>query len=197
MVFNNSGTLNLNAGTMRFFSGTQGPTGTVQVASGATFQHDAASTVGNMITAGNLVLADRTLTVFSDYNNANFGVGNAFNRRANVSTTGIGNRLIAAGDANQGITGANISNGTSTTPTLAIGNLRVGANTYTYNIANVGTTGPALRGAIQTNVNGANISDARLSGNGVTAGNWGPLAPETRSRAMSPSRWPPRVSTHR
>ncbi len=31
-----------------------------------------------------------------------------------------------------------------------IGNVRVGANTYTYNIANVGTTGPALRGAIQT-----------------------------------------------
>ena len=71
---------------MRFVSGTQGPTGTVHVASGATFQHDAASTVGNMITAGNLALADRTLTVFSDYNNANFGVGNGFNRRANVST---------------------------------------------------------------------------------------------------------------
>src|SRR5678815_1911831 len=37
VVFNNSGTLNLDAGTMRFVSGTQGPTGTVKVASGATF----------------------------------------------------------------------------------------------------------------------------------------------------------------
>ncbi len=84
VVFNNSGTLNLNAGTMRFVSGTQGPTGTVQVASGATFQHDAASTVGNMITAGNLVLAGQTLTVFSDYNNANFG----------AATTSTGERTL-------------------------------------------------------------------------------------------------------
>jgi len=176
VVFNNSGTVNLNTGTMRFVSGTQGPTGTVRVASGATFQHDAASTVGNMITAGNLVLADRTLTVHIDYDNANFGVGNAFNRRANVSVTGTGNRLIAAGDANQGITGANVANGTSANPTLVIGNVRVGANTFTYDIANVGTTGPALRGAIQTGVNGGNITDPRLSGSGVTAGNWGPVA---------------------
>ena len=176
VVFNNSGTLNLNAGTMRFVSGTQGPTGTVQVASGATFQHDAASTVGNMITAGNLVLADRTLTVFSDYNNANFGSGDNFNRRANVTTTGTGNRLIAAGDANQGLSGANIINGNTTTPTITIGNVRVGANTFTYDIANTGTTGPSLRGAIQTGVNGGNITDARLSGSGVTAGNWGPVA---------------------
>ncbi|HQR72047.1 MAG TPA: hypothetical protein PLE54_15690, partial [Burkholderiaceae bacterium] len=175
VVFNNSGTLNLNSGTMRFVSGTQGPTGTVNVASGATFQHDAASTVGNLITAGNLVLAGSTVTVFIDYNNANFGVGDAFNRRANVSTTGAGNRLVAAGDANQGINGANIANGTSANPTLVIGNVRVGANTFNYDIANVGTTGPALRGAIQTGVNGANISDARLSGSGVTAGNWGPV----------------------
>ena len=46
------------------------------------------STVGNMITAGNPGLADRTLTVHIDYDNANFGVGNAFNRRANVTTSG-------------------------------------------------------------------------------------------------------------
>ena len=46
--FNNSGTLNLNAGTMRFVSGTQGPTGTIRVASGATYQHDVASSAGRM-----------------------------------------------------------------------------------------------------------------------------------------------------
>jgi hypothetical protein len=176
VVFNNSGTVNLNAGTMSFVSGTQGPTGTVRVASGATFQHGAASTVGNMVTAGNLALGDRTLTVFNDYDNANFGVGNAFNRRANVSTTGTGNRLLAAGDANQGLTGAGISGGNTATPTIQIGNVHVGANTFTYNIANTGSAGPALRGAIQDAANGGNITDARLSGNGVQAGNWGPVA---------------------
>ncbi len=45
-----------------------------------------------------------------------------------------------------------------------------------YQIANAGSNGPALRGAIQTTGSGANISDARLSGAGVTAGNYGPVA---------------------
>ena len=174
--FNNSGTLNLDAGTMRFVSGTQGPTGTVRVASGATYQHDVASTMGTLVTAGTLNLGTDTLTVFRDYDNANFGSGNAFNRRANVVTTGTGNRLIAGGDANQGISGATVTNGNTATPTIVIGNVHVGSTTYTYNIANTGTTGPALRGAIQTSVNGGNITDPRLSGSGVSAGNWGPIA---------------------
>jgi hypothetical protein len=178
VVFNNAGTLNIDAGTMRFFSGTKGPTGTVKVASGATFQEDAASTVGNLITAGTEVLGTQTLTVHLDYDNANFGVGNAFNRRANVNVTagGPAQRLLAAGDANQGVTGIGITNGVTTNPVLTIGNVHVGANTFGYDITNTGSTGPALRGAIQTNVNGANLTDPRLSGNGVTAGNWGPLA---------------------
>ena len=176
VVFNNSGTLNIDAGTMRFTSGTQGPTGTVRVASGATYQHDANSTIGTLTTAGTLNLGLNTLTISRDYDNANFGSGNAFNRRANVITSGAGNRLIAAGDANQGISGAGVVNGNTAAPTLTIGNVHVGSTTYTYNIANTGTTGPALRGAVQTSVNGGNVTDPRLSGSGVTAGNWGPIA---------------------
>ena len=80
-----------------------------------------------------------TLTISADYDNANFGSGNAFNRRANVVTTGAGNRLIAAGDANQGISGAGVVNGNTATPTLMIGNVHVGSTTYTYNIANTGS----------------------------------------------------------
>jgi hypothetical protein len=132
--------------------------------------------MGTLHTAGTLNLGANTLTIFGDYDNANFGSGNAFNRRANVVTTGTGNRLLAGGDANQGIAGANVVNGNTATPTVLIGNVHVGGTTYSYNIANTGTTGPALRGAIQTTVNGGNITDPRLSGNGVTAGNWGPLA---------------------
>lgn len=175
--FVNAGTVNVNAGTMYFASGTQGPTGTVRVASGATFQiANANSSVGKLITAGNTALTDRTLTVYGDYDNANFGSGNAFNRRANVTTTGAATpRLLAAGDANQGLSGAGISNGNTAAPTLQLGNVHVGANTYTYHINNTGATGPALRGAIQTAVNGGNMTDARLSGSGVQEGNFGPI----------------------
>ncbi|HYP68750.1 MAG TPA: choice-of-anchor D domain-containing protein, partial [Thiobacillaceae bacterium] len=173
VVFNNSGIVNLNAGVMDFVSGTQGPTGTIQVASGATFQQEAASTVGNMITAGTLALSNRNLTVFIDYNNANFGVGNSFNPRANVTGTGL---ILAAPNVAQVVTGMGVTNGGTTTPTLTIGNVHVGANTFNYQIANTGTTGPALRGALQTAVNSGNITDARLSGSGVTASNFGPVA---------------------
>lgn len=180
--FQNSGTVNINAGTMTFGSGTQGPTGTVQVASGATYQHGANSTVGRMVTAGTLALSTRSLTVHIDYDNANFGVGNAFDARANVTGTG---QILAAGTAaaTQRITGAglpagsSLSGGDGATPILTIGNVHVGANALVYQVSNANIGGPALRGAIQTTVGGANISDARLSGSGVSAGNFGPIAP--------------------
>ena len=165
---------------MRFTTnGTQG-TGTLRT-SGGILEIQGASTTGNLFhntnTANSLILGANTITVGSDYDNANFGVGNAFNRRANVSTTGTGARLLAGGDANQGLSGAGIVNGNTTSPSIVVGNVHVGATTYTYNINNTGTTGPALRGAIQNAVNGGNISDARLSGNGVLSSNWGPVAP--------------------
>lgn len=177
VVFNNSGTLNLNAGTMRFVSGTQGPGGIINVASGATYQQDTTSTAGFLNTAGTLNVGSSTLTVFGDYNNANFGSGDAFNRRANVVTSGSGNRILAGGDANQGLSGVIVANGNTATPTLTIGNVHVGSTTYSYDIVNTGTSGPALRGAVQTGANGGHVTDPRLSGSGVTAGNWGPLAP--------------------
>ena len=179
--FSNSGTVNIDAGTMRFVSGTQGTTGAFRVASGATFQHDAVSSVGSLITAGTTALSNRNLTVFGDYDNANFGVGNAFNARANVTGTGLINAAGTPATA-QVLAGANLpigsslTGGTTATPTLTIGNVRVGDNLLGYQIANNNAGGPALRGAIQTTVGGANISDPRLSGSGVTAANFGPIA---------------------
>jgi hypothetical protein len=77
------------------------------------------------------------------------------------------------------ITGPKVSGGTTTTPTLNLGTVHVGDST-TYQIANQGTAAsPSLRGAIQTDVNGGNITGSLLTGTGVTAENFGPIAPGT------------------
>src|SRR3984893_8422383 len=54
------------------------------------------------------------------------------------------------------------------------------SDSTTYKIANQGTAAnPSLRGAIETSVNGGNITGGLLSGTGVTAANFGPMAPGT------------------
>ncbi|MFT3820004.1 MAG: choice-of-anchor D domain-containing protein [Rubrivivax sp.] len=181
VAFNNSGAVQADSGVLQFNRGVQGPTGSITIGSAGAVTLVADSTVGrlqhNGTAATSLNLGLQTLTVYTDYDNAGFGSGDAFNRRANVLVTGAATpRLLAAGDVNQALTGAAIVNGNGTTPTLVIGNVHVGSTTFTYDITNTGSSGPALRGAIQTGVNGASITDARLSGSGVTAGNWGPLA---------------------
>ncbi len=161
-----------NGGTLYLQQATAG-TGTIRSDSGGTVIVGQSSTTGNLINNANLSLGTSNVTVSGDYNNANFGTGDAFNKRTNVTGTG---QILASGDVAQAITGASVSNGASGTPTLIIGNVRVGGTTYNYQIANTGTTGPSIRGALETGVNGGNITDARLSGSGVTAANYGPVA---------------------
>jgi len=92
---------------------------------------------------------------------------------ANVSGTGL---INAAGNVGQSLTG-NLTGGTTATPTMAFGNVHVGDSpTRNYQVNNTGTTGPVLRGALQTSANGGNMTDSRLSGSGVTPGNFGPLS---------------------
>ncbi len=125
-----------------------------------------------------LNIGTQNLTITNDYTNVGAGTGNDFNRRAGVSGTG---QIVAGGDVAQAITGASVSNGNTANATLTIGNVRVGATTFDYQIANTGSSGPALRGAIQTNVNGANLTDSRLTGAGVTASNYNTGAPGSNS----------------
>ena len=161
-----------NGGTLNVTQAVNG-TGTIRSDSGGTVVLNQASTTGQLINNGNLQLAGN-VTVSADYDNANFGVGNAFNKRANVS--GIG-AILAAGNVAESITGANVTAINGSASALTIGNVRVGANTFNYQVANTGTTGPAIRGAIQTQFSsGSSITDSRLSGTGVTAGNYGPVA---------------------
>ncbi|MFO1198003.1 MAG: choice-of-anchor D domain-containing protein [Burkholderiaceae bacterium] len=123
-------------------------------------------------TGGTIALGGNTLSVAKDYTNANFGTGNAFNARAGVS----GGGQIAGVNAAQTITG-NVTAAGSNTFTLDLGSVRNGSSvTKAYQIANSGT-GADIRGAVQTGAPGlGHVTDARLSGAGVTAGNFGPIA---------------------
>ena len=173
------GTLTINAPAN---SGTIVGNGTLQ-ANGGTL----ALAAGGDITQGRLVIGGagsavtldgHQVIVNTDYTNAQSGSGNAFDRHAGVTGAGT---IVAGGNAAQAITGSAVTNGETANAKLTIGNVRVGTNTFTYQIANTGTSGPTLRGAIQTSVNGANITDARLGGAGVTATNYAAGGPGANS----------------
>ncbi|MDF1818962.1 MAG: choice-of-anchor D domain-containing protein [Immundisolibacteraceae bacterium] len=154
-----------------------GQSGTIQIDGGASMTL-AGHSDGDFLTHNgtNLELNGFNVTVDSDYNNASFGVGNGFNARANV-TDGIGGgQILASGDVAMEITG-DVTGGTTASPFMSFGNVHLGdVVTRNFQVKNAGTTGPDLRTAIQTSVNGGNITDIRLSGSGVTAQNIGPLA---------------------
>jgi hypothetical protein len=175
-LIGNSGLVQASGGTLTAQNGVQG-SGNVTVDTAATLDLShatAASSGGTLNVNGALSLGTQNLVVANGYNNANFGTGNSFDKRANVTGTG---EIQAAGNVAQAVTGSQVTNGTSTTPTLALGNVHVNNSTSaTYSIANAGTSGPSLIGAIQTNVNGGNITNSALSGSGVTAQNFGPIA---------------------
>jgi len=168
----NDGLLRAQNGTLSVADPVSG-SGTLQVDStGVMNLANSPNTQGKLVmgAAGStLNIGTKNLTINTDYTNAAAGTGNAFNRRTGISGAG---QVVAGGDVAQAITGAAVTNGDTTNATLTINNVRVGSTTYNYQIANKGTTGPLLRGALQTNVNGANLTDARLSGAGVTASNY-------------------------
>ena len=180
----NNGTILADGGTLTIAapanSGTLSGTGTLQTSGGTLNLTGSANTQGKLVMGGAgsaLNLNNHNLTITNDYTNAQWGNGNSFNRLAGVTTGGTNGKILAGGDVAQTITGANVTNGTTANATMTIGNVHVGANNFNYQIANTGTTGPSLRGAIQTTANGANLTDARLSGTGVTASNYNTGAP--------------------
>lgn len=160
-----------------------GPAGNLTIAAGAALDisnSTAGLSVGAFNDSGALALGQRNLSVALDYVNA--GSGNSFNARGNVTGTGA---INATGTTAQAVAGGVIAGGTTTAPTLGIGNIHEGNTvTATYSVANSGTTGPALRGALQTTVNGGNVTDPRLSGTGVTAANFGPLTPGNSTASL-------------
>ena len=154
--------------------------GTVQVDASASLDVSSAtgsSETANLIHNGdNLNLGANDFNVTNDYNNANFGVGNAFNARANVTGSG---QILADPSVAQTVTG-DVTNSTQPSVVLEFGNVRVGdSSTQNFAVNNTGTAGPSLRGALQTDNsadNGGNVTDSRLTGSGVTAQNFDPVA---------------------
>jgi hypothetical protein len=181
----NTGTIRANGGTLTV-SGTTGTTGTLQSDPGATLDLSSAasaSTTGTLTNSGSLNLGSQNLTVSTDYTSASFGSGNAFNATGNVSGTA---QINAAGNVGQSLSGTGLTGGTTTTATLAFGNVHVGNTaTLSYQINATGSTGPSMRGGMQTSANAGSITSSQLSGPGVTAGNFGPLAPATNSGTLS------------
>ena len=169
----NSGAVRAVGGTLTLTHGVTGSGGTLQSDAGATLALSATSSTGVIFNNGNLNLGTFNVTVATDYTNAGFGSGNGFNARANVSGTG---QILAAGNTAQAVTGG-VTGGGTAAPALSFGAVHVGdVVTRHFQIANTGATGPALRGALQTAVNGGNITDARLTGSGTVAGNFGIIA---------------------
>ena len=193
------GTINntiLNSGLVRAANGTlaivggaiDGQSGTIQVDAGASLDLSGASgdSDGDFLThnGDNLNLGSNNVLVGMDYTNANFGTGNSFDHRANVTGTGL---ILADPATTQTLTG-DVSDGTTATASIDFGNARVGSQiTRSYAVNNGGSDGPSLRGAVQTDNaagNGGNITDARLTGAGVTAANFGPIAPSSAASSL-------------
>ena len=137
----NSGIVEAAGGTLA--TGTiTGTSGIVRSLSGATIDISggaANSTAGFLANNGNLTLGARTITVTSDYT-GNFGTGNAFSGRANVSGSG----LLNAASATMDLSGVALSGNV-----LNVGNVRTGgASSTVLTITNNGTL-TTLRGAVQ------------------------------------------------
>ena len=85
-------------------------------------------------------------------------------------------QILADPATNQTLSG-DVDDGNLATATLDFGNVRVGStSTQNFAVNNAGATGPALRGAVQTDDsagNGGNVTDTRLD---VTDQNFGPVA---------------------
>ncbi|MDA8347228.1 MAG: choice-of-anchor D domain-containing protein, partial [Pseudomonadota bacterium] len=170
----NTGTLTASGGTLSAEGGFAG-TGTVQTDAGGTLSLGANSTAGTLANDGALALNGHSITVSGAYQNAAAGTGNAFNNHAGVSG---GGEILAAGTDPSGAQTVALNGGPASSADVVMnfGNVRVGASaTQSYTIGNANSGGPALMGAIQTAAGGGTLTDARLSGSGVSAQNWGPV----------------------
>ena len=149
----NTGTVEAAGGALSTAAIT-GDAGTIRTLAGATLDLSAAaaaSTAGTLTNDGALVLGSHNVTVTSDYTNANFGSGNAFNRRANVSGTGD----IYGVSYTEDLSGPALS-----ASTIDVGNVRTGGSSSTsLTITNNGTATNIIGAVQNTNAPSIALSD--------------------------------------
>ncbi len=166
---NGSGTVRASGGTLLAMSGIYGTNTPVAIDTGAALSLGANSTVKRLDQSGTLNLGSHNLSVALDYNNAGFGLSNAFNRRAGVTGTG---QILALGSVQQMLWGPNIHFGSTANAELVLPALRVSSTPFATaftvnNVASLGT-GVTLRGAVLT----GGISSAAIGSSQLTARNW-------------------------
>jgi hypothetical protein len=156
--------------TAALTGGTLTVNGTSASASIATTGGAGNSTVALLnLEGGTLNTNGTTLTVTSNYTNTETGTGNSYNPLAGVTGTidGQGAALAVVG-----VDGTHI---TTVNGTLTI-TINPGG-TASFEIENTGAAGSAeVSGALQTSVNGGNITSPGLTGSGVTAANFAAIA---------------------
>ncbi|WP_375391559.1 choice-of-anchor D domain-containing protein [uncultured Sphingomonas sp.] len=147
VAITNTGSVVADGGTLNS-QAISGLTGLVRSNAGATLNLAGAggpSQAGTLVNNGSLALGGNDILVQSDYQNAAFGSGNAFNAHANVTGSG----LILAASATQDLSGAGLNLADST---LNVGNVRLGGtSSTTLTITNNGTL-TTLRGAVESPV---------------------------------------------
>ncbi|UOA10339.1 VPLPA-CTERM sorting domain-containing protein [Methylobacter sp. S3L5C] len=170
-----TGATNINGGTLALNSNERlADTGTVNVNSGGTFDlKSRTETIGTLnlnsdgAVKGNSSSSSDKLIVATDYTNAGFGTGNAFDKSAGVTNTVINSS--ASNAVTQQTLSINGGTAAAGNATMAFGAKHVGDTaTQTYNIGNAPTTGsgPTLRGAVTY----TGVLDDRLSGSGIVTG---------------------------
>jgi hypothetical protein len=155
----------LTGGTLNI--GAKGAAATIAIAQGA-----GNSTVSTLTMAGGSLNTDSTtLTVTGDYDNTAAGTGNSYKPFTGVSGTIDGQETQMTAVGVDGTT-INTVNGT-----LTIDFTQGTAGVANFVVENTGPTSAAvLRGALETTVNGGTINGHNLTGSGVTAQNFGPIA---------------------
>jgi hypothetical protein len=191
--FNNSGIVDgngvvavniVNTGSVNATSGTlatrtiSGPTGAISSGTGSTLDLTAASansTAGQLTNDGHLVLGSHNLTITSDYANANFGSGNAFDRRANVTGSGdiygVSYTVDLSGPALSGgvIDVGNVRTGGSSSTTLTITNNGTATNIVGA-VQNTGAPSIAISNPDFAAAHGGGSATTTLSYTGTVAG---------------------------
>ena len=177
---NNLGAIQATGGTLALAAGVHG-LGTLEATAGSTLDISAATNDSNtrqltLRNTGTLALGNKNISVVHDYFNENAGTGNAFDPRNGVTGSGSVNSGVSKTQTLSG----DVTGGSTTTPSLALGAVRIGVagqNTTTGSFSiNNPAGGPMLRGAIKSSGNGANLAgESQLS---ITGGprNFGPIA---------------------